>query len=735
MDAPRLHKPCRALHPALLAGLFLALLIYVVLQWYDDRIQRDRYLEIMCVRNCLVRMKMDFARGLLILHTVSPRPPGEGAPAAAARFDQAVEEANACRARFQASVPGKGNHPALAGLRSRLDAVVDSAEHLRRAALACLRNGDEVDPVAVDALVSALGGLERKITGADRQLAAAADATIRSQALLQTAATVAFVASLVGLCCSVSLTNRDRARMLEELAASEECYRALFDYAPDPILVVDPETGDLLDFNEQAYLSLGYTREEFAKLRIADFDVLDSPERVAARVETIMREGGQTFESQHRTKDGRIRDVRINARAVFIAGKRVIHSTCRDLTKQKRMADQLRLQGMIVDNMYEAVLLVRTCDGVIVYANPAAERLYGYPTGGILGLKAGSLRAPVAPAAQARPLNIREEVAQQGVWRGEILCSRKDGETFHSQSSVTAHTHSRYGNTFIVIQTDITERKRAEALARENDRRVMQNDRMITLGIMASGVAHEMNGPNHLIRTHAHALTGFFTGALPILDAYAKQNGDFLIGGVNYAKAREEVGNMLAGIAKGAEHMCAIVEELRLFAKEQPGHRLESVSLPEVVDSAASLLRPMIQAATDHFTLNHGEGIPDVEGNPGQLRQVLVNLVQNACQALEGPEDSITVTTAWQPKDGMAVIRVTDTGKGIPSDTLANITKPFYTSRPDSDRWGLGLFIAARIVSEHGGRLDFTPNSHKGTTAALYLPATLRTEEQELNRG
>ncbi len=127
----------------------------------------------------------------------------------------------------------------------------------------------------------------------------------------------------------------------QQLRDSESRYHALFDQAADTIVLIDVATGDVAQFNTAAHENLGYTREEFARLRISDIDVHESEENVTRTIREIAQEGARTFETQQRTKSGEIRDVQINARLIELGGRQYLQSIWRDVTELKQV-DRLK---------------------------------------------------------------------------------------------------------------------------------------------------------------------------------------------------------------------------------------------------------------------------------------------------------------------------------------------------------------------------------------------------------
>jgi PAS domain S-box-containing protein len=137
------------------------------------------------------------------------------------------------------------------------------------------------------------------------------------------------------------IESSQRKKAEEALRESEERYRAIFDQAPDSIVLIDGETGDLVEFNERTYEKLGYTREEFKKLKIPDFEVIESAEEVAKHIRKIIGDGSDAFETKHRTKSGEVRDILVTSRAISIEGKDFIQSMWNDMTDRKRAEEEL----------------------------------------------------------------------------------------------------------------------------------------------------------------------------------------------------------------------------------------------------------------------------------------------------------------------------------------------------------------------------------------------------------
>jgi PAS domain S-box-containing protein len=275
---------------------------------------------------------------------------------------------------------------------------------------------------------------------------------------------------------------------------------------------------------------------------------------------------------------------------------------------------------------------------------------------------------------------------------------------------------------FYGIGRDITERKQAEDQARFHQHQMMQASKMIALGTLVSSVAHEINNPNNFIMLNAPLLLEAWESSLPILDEYHEKNGDFIIGGMKYSDIRGNIPGLFSGILDGSKRIKQIVEGLRAFVRRDTSDMSQSVDVNAVLKSAVTLLSYMIMKSTNHFSIDYGNQLPMLKGNFQRLEQVIINLIQNACQALQDTRRSIFVSTSYDEKRRSILVKVEDEGVGISSEILPHITDPFVTTKHEAGGMGLGLSISSRIVKEHGGTLTFTSELGRGTKAEVVLP-------------
>jgi PAS domain S-box-containing protein len=299
----------------------------------------------------------------------------------------------------------------------------------------------------------------------------------------------------------------------------------------------------------------------------------------------------------------------------------------------------------------------------------------------------------------------------------------KDGKRKFVECSVALILDSSGQPTgFRGVGRDITERKKAEERERLHQEQLFQASKMVALGTLVSGVAHEVNNPNNFIRLNTPTLLEAWESIMPILEEYYEKNGDFIIGGLNYTEMREKIPILFSGILDGSKRIMQLVEDLKKFVRKDTSDMTQSVDINAVLKSAISLISNIINKSTSHFSVEYGKNLPLLSANFQRLEQVFINLIQNACQALPDSKRGIFVSTYWDEAMSNIVVNVKDEGVGIASEILAQITDPFFTTKHDSGGVGLGLSISSRIIEEHGGRMTFVSETGKGTTAEVILP-------------
>jgi len=276
--------------------------------------------------------------------------------------------------------------------------------------------------------------------------------------------------------------------------------------------------------------------------------------------------------------------------------------------------------------------------------------------------------------------------------------------------------------------SETNKRLREEIDQRKDEHeQLVQADKMITLGTLVSGVAHEINNPNNFIMLNIPVIEQVLTEAHPLFEKRYSEEGDFQIGKMRYSILREKIPNLLKGILDGSRRIKRIVDDLKNFARQDNSDFSSDIDMCKVIESSVLLINKFIKKSTSHFNVFADTSIPCVKGNAQRLEQVIINLLQNSCNALADPKKKLEVFVNYDTKSKEVVVEVRDEGVGMDEQTINQIVDPFFTTRRTTGGTGLGLSVSARIVQEHGGTLNFESAPEKGTSTFLRLPVTINT--------
>ena len=269
-------------------------------------------------------------------------------------------------------------------------------------------------------------------------------------------------------------------------------------------------------------------------------------------------------------------------------------------------------------------------------------------------------------------------------------------------------------------------RKKAEEKARIQQEQLFQAGKMATVGTLAAGVAHEINNPVTAILLNAPILREMWESISPVIEKYQKENPTFQVREMNSIELFARTPQLLDHIEDGARRIKNIVNDLKDFARLTPPELKDNVAINAAVDKSVDLVSSLISKSTDNFKINLKSDLPQIRGNNQKIEQVIINLLVNACQALDDKNQALEISTDHDPDANSVIVTVRDEGNGIPKEVLDRIKDPFYTTKQKSGSTGLGLAISERILEDHGATMDFESEEGKWTRVTLSFPVNKR---------
>jgi PAS domain S-box-containing protein len=363
-------------------------------------------------------------------------------------------------------------------------------------------------------------------------------------------------------------------------------------------------------------------------------------------------------------------------------------------------------------------------DGRVRYMNRTFGEVTGW--GEMADMKAGfpNLSMPVPEStliAEMERLSRQPEDFRQTVQAPDLRVQTQSGERWYSVFLKTVHLRGKPAGMAAFV--DITEEKAEREKARDRQKLLIQAEKLASLGVLVAGVAHEINSPNQAILLSSQVVKDAWPQLMEILEEYRREHGDFLVGGAWFSQMSEMIPNCLDAIGKCSDRIAAIVTDLKDYARQDPTESFRAVDLNLVVTSALALTSAMLKKSTRNLVVDLASDLPPVHGSFQRLEQVIVNLIQNACQALTGPSHGIRVSSRFIREADRIELTVTDEGKGIAVEDMPKILDPFFTTKRESGGMGLGLAVSNTIVEQHGGSMEFHSVPGAGTTVVVLLPA------------
>lgn len=251
---------------------------------------------------------------------------------------------------------------------------------------------------------------------------------------------------------------------------------------------------------------------------------------------------------------------------------------------------------------------------------------------------------------------------------------------------------------------------------------LVHTEKLATMGTLVASVAHEVNNPNNSILLSTQVQKKTWDGINVVIDRYMDEFGDFNIKGYSLKDVKEEIPKSINRVIRNAERIKDMVNDLRTYARKDSTQRQTEVSCNDLVKSALMVIEDIIKESTEHFKITLANNIPVIKVNARQIEQVIINVVKNACQAIEDKTKKITVSTSVNDIAREVTIQVTDEGIGMDEETVTQAFNPFFSTKDAKEGTGIGLPICKNIMKSHDGKLELDSKVGAGTTVRIVLP-------------
>lgn len=500
------------------------------------------------------------------------------------------------------------------------------------------------------------------------------------------------------------LHQMQRNEALIRAAESEEKYKSIFNNNHASMLLIDPQTGEIVDANLAAANFYGWPVSVLKAMNITQINTLPQRELKIEMAKSISGQNSH-FVFKHRRANREPVDVEVYSGPIVLDGKPLIYSISHDISLRVA-ADQALQESekrfrLLVENSPD-VIFIQT-NKRFAFVNPAAVSIFGADSADQL------LNTPVLARVHPDDQAIVENRItmlnnlKHDVEPNEEVFIKLDGTPITLDVNAVPIRYNDEDGA-VVFARDITEKKRLEREHLEMEVQLRQQQKLEAIGTLAGGVAHEINNPINGIMNYAQLIADGCDPDSPQVE-YARE------------------------IIQETDRVSVIVKNLLQFSRqEKQSHSYASIY--DIIRQTVSLINTVTKKDQITMDIQLDEGLPDIKCRSQQIQQVLMNLLTNARDALNEKypgfhEDKmIAIRCSHFVQDGRRWLKMTveDHGNGIPSDVRDKIYEPFFSTKPKEVGTGLGLSISYGLVKDHHGKITIETQEGCYTRFIVVLP-------------
>jgi PAS domain S-box-containing protein len=479
-----------------------------------------------------------------------------------------------------------------------------------------------------------------------------------------------------------TLTSEKR----RELSISEDKYRGLFENANEGIIILKDPSLQIADVNREVEKVTHYANEEL--LRMGYFDLFRPEENEKARIylnEVIEKGERRVDDLSLKKRDGAFFEADLSIKRIGLGEESFFQMIFRDITEKKRLERKIIESKRNLEAIFDGIgdqLSIQSPDFEILRVNKSVIERHSTTFTNLIGRKCYEAYYQKTSPCQGCPLSVTIGTRQPA------SSTLKFPEIEKVQQIFSYPVSDEQGKLIYLIEyvKDVTEEQRLKE-------QLIQSEKLAGIGILASGVAHEINNP----------LSGIIGMAEIVLEEEdPSKNRSYLM-----------------DILTCGQRIAEIVNGLRSYSRTAKGGELGAIDLHEVLETSLK----MVQLATKSVpveVIKKFQPIEKIKANPGEIQQVFTNLITNAFQAMNGRGGNL-ILSSRSLKD-FVEIKVSDSGVGISPRYLNQIFDPFFTTKKTGEGTGLGLNIVYRIVTKYEGTIEVESTEGVGTTFTIKFP-------------
>jgi len=472
----------------------------------------------------------------------------------------------------------------------------------------------------------------------------------------------------------------------QQLTISEDKYRGLFENANDGIIILRDPQFLIADVNREVVQLTGYEKGELIQRGFIDLFGPMEKEKALTFFEEVLKNGEARTDSFSLVrKDEAPMEVDLSIKRIDFGDEFFYQVIFRDLTEQRKLEKKIRESKRNLEAIFDGIqnrLSIQGPDYRILRVNRPVVENHHTTYQELIGKKCYEAYYQRSLPCEKCPVTVTIETKQPA---SSIMRISEEDITLRTSSYPILDEKGHLASIIEYIE-DITEEQRLQE-------QLIQSEKLAGVGVLASGVAHEINNP--------------LSGIIGMAEVAIEEEN------------LSEIKGYLKDILNCGERITEIVKGLRSYSRIAKSGEQSLVDINEVLEESLKMVR-LATKTNSIEVIKKFQSVEKIEANVGEVQQVFTNLITNAFQAMKGNGRMLTLSTR-SLKD-LVEIKVSDNGMGIPQKYLNKIFDPFFTTKKIGEGTGLGLNIVYRIVTKYEGTIDVESKEGIGTTFTIKFP-------------